>query len=84
MPKTKSPDPGPGFTDLRPALSRKLLTALALYDSGVAMQRARLRREDPAASEDVISDRLSAWLISRPGAEFGDAEGIGRTFADTR
>lgn len=39
------------------------------------MMRARLRREDPQASREVIESRIEAWLADRPGAEYGDAEG---------
>jgi hypothetical protein len=65
-------------------LSQKLRTALALYDSGLAMKRAQLRREDRAVSEEEIDRRLSAWLHTRPGAPFGDSDGIGRAVADSR
>lgn len=56
--------------------SKRLRTAFALHDSGVAMKRAQLRREDPAADELTITRRLAAWLHARPGAPFGDAEGV--------
>jgi len=39
--------------------------------TGVAMMRARLRRERPDASEAEIQ----AWLYRRPGADFGDFPG---------
>jgi len=52
-----------------------LKTALRLYDTGVAMKRAQLRRADPAADEAEINRRLVAWLRTRPGAEHGDALG---------
>jgi hypothetical protein len=76
---TASRRPSP---DLLLALSRKLRTALALYESGVAMKRARLRREDPAASEQEITARLAAWLRTRPGAPLGDTEGVARALPD--
>ena len=63
-------------------VSRRLRTALALHDSGVAMKRAQLRREDPAASEREIARRLSVWLLTRPGAPLGDAEGVARSLGD--
>jgi hypothetical protein len=66
------------------ALSRRLRTALALYESGMAMKRAQLRRQHGAASEQEIARYLAAWLRTRPGALFGDAEGIGRQTADSR
>lgn len=64
-------------------LSRRLRTALALYESGVAMKRAQLRRRDRTASEEEIGRRLATWLRTRPGAPFGDAEGIGKATADS-
>lgn len=57
-------------------LSERLRTALALHQDGVAMKRAQLRRQDGAASEEVITMRLAAWLRKRPGAALGDAEGL--------
>jgi hypothetical protein len=65
-------------------LSSRLRTALALYESGVAMKRAQLRREHRAAGELEIARRLAAWLRTRPGAPFGDAEGVRRAPADSR
>lgn len=59
----------------------RLRTAFALHDSGVAMKRAQLRRQDPVASEREIAKRLAAWLHSRPGAPLGDAEGVARSVA---
>ena len=64
------------------ALAKRLLTALALHDSGVAMRRAQLRAQDRAASDDEIERRLAVWMRTRPGAPLGDAEGIARTLAD--
>jgi Rv0078B-related antitoxin len=57
-----------------------LLMALDMYETGVAMKLAQLRRADPAATDDELSHRLDLWLQSRPGAEHGDAEGIPRAF----
>lgn len=53
----------------------KLRTALRLYETGVAMKRAQLRRADPAADEAELDRRMVAWLRTRPGAEHGDAAG---------
>lgn len=60
----------------------KLRTALLLFDSGVAMKRAQLHRQDPEASEETISRRVSTWLRTRPGALRGDAEGPAGALAD--
>jgi hypothetical protein len=46
-------------------VSRRLRTALSLYESGVAMKRAQLRRQDAAASEQEIANRLAIWLRTR-------------------
>lgn len=54
--------------------------ALDMFETGVAMKLAQLRRADPAASEAELHNRLDAWLCTRPGAEHGDAEGIPRAF----
>jgi hypothetical protein len=62
--------------DAQRVVSRRLLTALALYESGTAMKRAQLRRQHRTASEEEIARRLKAWLLTRPGALFGDAEGV--------
>ncbi len=64
-------------------LSRRLRTALALYEGGIAMKRAQLRRQDRSASEEEIGRRLATWLHTRPGAPFGDAEGVGRATANS-
>lgn len=53
----------------------RLRLALDLFESGVAMKRQTLRRADPAASDAEIEAMLRAWLLERPGAEFGDALG---------
>jgi hypothetical protein len=58
--------------------ARRLRTALALHETGVAMKRAQLRRQDQAASDAEISRRVSVWLRTRQDAPYGDAEGIAR------
>jgi hypothetical protein len=58
------------------ALAARLRTALSLHESGVAMKRAQLRRQDRAASEEEIARRLALWLRTRPGATLGDVEAI--------
>jgi len=42
--------------------ARKLEQALALQRSGIELKRARLRAEDPSAAEEVVRERLFAWL----------------------
>jgi hypothetical protein len=56
----------------------KLRLALALFESGVAMMRQKLRRDHPDASEAEVDRLLTAWLRTRPGAELGDAQGVPR------
>lgn len=48
---------------------------LDLFDTGVAMMRQNLRRAHPTADEREIDAFLHTWLIERPGAKDGDAEG---------
>ena len=57
---------------------RKLRVAFDLHAAGVSMMRARLRRLHPGADDAEIDRRLQAWLHDRPGAEWGDAEGVRR------
>lgn len=58
------------------AAAERLRTALALFDDGVDLMRANLRRRHPQATAAEIDDMVSAWLGERPGAEHGD--GVGR------
>ena len=60
----------------------RLKTALRLYETGVAMKRAQLRRADPAIGKEELERRLRAWLLTRPGAEHGDAEGLPRAVGE--
>jgi hypothetical protein len=59
----------------REELAAKLRTALDMFGLGESIMRQNLRRKYPAASDAEIEDRLSAWLLERPGAEHGDAPG---------
>jgi hypothetical protein len=53
-------------------LAERFNTAVDLWNTGVALQRQRLRREHPADSPEQIAQRLTRWLQDRPGAQFGD------------
>jgi hypothetical protein len=53
----------------------RLMLALDLFESGLGIQRARLRRLHPAETAEQIEARLRRWLQTRPDAPFGDAEG---------
>lgn len=54
----------------------RLRTALTLFDDGVRLMRANLRRGHPDATEAEIERLVDHWLAERPGAEHGD--GVGR------
>jgi hypothetical protein len=47
-----------------------------MFEFGEQMQRARLRRQHPDASDDEIDAKVRAWMLARPGAALGD--GVGR------
>ncbi|MGI8648218.1 MAG: hypothetical protein ACR2JX_08350 [Mycobacteriales bacterium] len=55
--------------------AQKLRTAMELHEVGVRMQRQRLQRTQPEASEEIINAQLAAWLRHRPGAQYGDYPG---------
>jgi hypothetical protein len=63
---------------------RNLRIAFDLHEAGVALMRQNLRRRFPEADEGEIDARLAAWLHERPGAEFGDAEGLPATWPRRR
>jgi hypothetical protein len=49
--------------------------ALELYETGEAMMRQRLLRENPGLSPEAVEEKLVEWLRTRPGARHGDASG---------
>ena len=53
----------------------RLRLALEMFDFGVRMQRARLRREHPDLDEARIDDLMQDWMLHRPGAVHGDCAG---------
>ncbi|MFF3226724.1 hypothetical protein ACFYV7_28285 [Nocardia suismassiliense] len=55
--------------------AQRLRLAFEMYDFGVRMQRARIRRTRPGATEAEIEEAVQDWLLSRPGAPLGDALG---------
>ena len=56
-------------------VAEKLRLTIDLCESGIDVQRERLRREHPDASDEALERRLLSWLHERPGAEHGDADG---------
>jgi len=55
--------------------SDRLRLALDMYELGENMQRARLRREDPQATDVEIASAIDRWLSTRPDAPNGDGAG---------
>ena len=53
----------------------RLRTALDMFEVGLEMQRSRLRREHPDASDEDLVSMVNDWLLTRPGATHGDAVG---------
>jgi Rv0078B-related antitoxin len=56
--------------------AERLAQTFELFELGVAMMEARLRRQHPNASADKLEHLLDAWLTERPGAEDGDGPGV--------
>lgn len=57
------------------ARAKRFLVALDLFESGVQLRRAQIRRQFPEDSEEEISERLLQWLLSPRGAKHGDSPG---------
>ncbi|MGH3273569.1 MAG: hypothetical protein ACRDNZ_04490 [Streptosporangiaceae bacterium] len=55
--------------------AERFRVTLDLFDLGVRMYRQRMRREYPRYEEEAIEAEVQAWLLRRPGAEFGDYPG---------
>jgi hypothetical protein len=54
----------------------RLRLALDFFATGESLTRQRLRRLHPEWTAREIDERVAAWLLERPGAEAGDAEGL--------
>ena len=52
--------------------AERLEAALEMWEDGIEMMRANLRRRLPRATEDEIEAALDAWLRDRPP----DADGV--------
>lgn len=57
-------------------LRDRLLATFEMFELGVNMMAANLRRRHPHASAAEIERLLDAWLVERPGAEDGDGPGV--------
>ncbi|MFC7245770.1 hypothetical protein ACFQO7_25120 [Catellatospora aurea] len=57
------------------AAVRRLRLALDMYEVGEQMQRTRLRRQRPTATDAEIEALVRAWRVARPAAPVGDAVG---------
>lgn len=55
-----------------PAMMERMRTTFELYDLAEQMMVQKLRRQNPAASEEEIEEGIREWLHRRPGAEHGD------------
>jgi hypothetical protein len=53
--------------------------AFELTETGAAMRAQRYRREHPRATEEEVAAVVKAWMLERPGAPLGDAEGVPST-----
>ncbi len=58
--------------------------AFELFEAGCQMRAQRHRREHPEATDSEVEAVVNAWISERPGAEFGDAEGIPVTLPRVR
>jgi hypothetical protein len=51
---------------------QRLEATLEMWEDGIAIMRANLRRRMPSATEDEIDAALDTWLCDRPP----DADGV--------
>lgn len=59
--------------------AQRIRVALDLQQAGERIYRQRLRREQPGISEAELDSQITRWLHGRPGAEFGDMDGVPST-----
>lgn len=62
--------------DAGDSCAARLRLAVQMVDAGIDMMRMKLRRDFPEESEQDRRRRLLDWLHRRPGAAFGDGEGV--------
>ena len=58
-----------------PVAWARMQSIYELYDFAVKTMRLNLRRRHPDATDEEIADKLRTWLLSRPDAPLGDADG---------
>ena len=64
--------------------SERLIQTFEMFEFGVEMMAANLRRRHPDASPEQIELMLEQWLLDRPGAEAGDSDGAPVQLAQLR
>jgi hypothetical protein len=57
------------------SVAESFQVTLDLFETGVALMRQNLRRRHQEVDEREIDALMDAWLVERPGAKGGDAEG---------
>lgn len=57
-------------------IGERLIQTFEMFEFGVEMMAANLRRRHPDASPEQIELLLEEWLLDRPGAEAGDSDGV--------
>ncbi len=68
----------------RKRCEERLRVAIDLAQTGIEMQREKIRRRHPNVTNERIDELLSQWLRTRPGAEFGDGWGVPRESLEAR
>jgi len=63
-------------SDREETVGDRLRATLELFEFGVELMRASLRRRHPGISPHELDRLLEDWLAVRPGAEGGDGPGI--------
>jgi hypothetical protein len=58
------------------AMRERLFQAFEMWEFGVEIMAANLRRRYPDASVEQIEHMVDDWLATRPGAEAGDGDGV--------
>jgi hypothetical protein len=62
----------------------RLMQAFDMFEFGIEVMAANLKRRHPTAAPEELERLLEAWLADRPGAELGDADGIPVQFPTLR